>query len=152
MNMPPSPQITTFRAAGGVVVSTTTDGQPCVLLIQDRYGHWTLPKGHLHAGESEEAAAQREIAEETSIACTVGPLVERIHYQVYKRGTWHDKTVAFFLCSAAHSPPRPDADEAIRAAQWIDPSRALELISYPQVREVLRRALLLLDAAPLHPS
>ena len=58
----PSPG--TIRAAGGVVVRnrSTPGGVPEVAVVhRARYGDWSLPKGKLDPGESEETAALREV-------------------------------------------------------------------------------------------
>jgi 8-oxo-dGTP pyrophosphatase MutT (NUDIX family) len=49
--------------AGCVVYRRDGAGAPLVLLIYDKYGRWTLPKGHLEPGETEQAAAVREVFE-----------------------------------------------------------------------------------------
>ena len=53
-------------SAGGVVFRLE-DGQPMYLLIRDSYHNWGFPKGHLQNGELPEAAALREVAEETGL-------------------------------------------------------------------------------------
>jgi 8-oxo-dGTP diphosphatase len=132
------------RAAGGVVYRYDDVGQPLILLIHDKYGSWTLPKGHLHAGESEQAAAIREVLEETGIPTRVGPLIARIGYLVSKHGQPRDKQVAFFLMRATAYCASAQAEEGISAVAWCAPSDAIALIGYPQVRQVLEQALQLL--------
>lgn len=131
-------------AAGGVVYAHADNGDRLILLICDKYGHWTLPKGHLEANETEEVAAVREIAEETGIRCTLGPLVQRIQYPVQKKGVSYQKHVAYFLARAAYTQPTPQTAEGITIARWINPDHALSLIGYEQVREVVRLALAML--------
>lgn len=130
-----------IRAAGGVVFCDGPAGRPLLLVIRDRYGVWTLPKGHLEDGEDEAAAAVREIAEETGISCELGELLHRMQYPVFKRGAWRDKQVAYFLAWADCRPPTPRLDEGIAEACWLDPDLALARLSYAQVRDVVRRAL-----------
>jgi 8-oxo-dGTP pyrophosphatase MutT (NUDIX family) len=130
-----------IRAAGGVVFCEGPGGAPLLLLIRDKYGVWTLPKGHLEAGEDEAMAAVREIAEETGINCELGDLLHRMVYPVFKRGIWRDKQVAYFLARADYLTPTPRHDEGITDACWLTPSEALALLSYAQVRDVVRRAL-----------
>jgi 8-oxo-dGTP diphosphatase len=136
------------RAAGGVVYRYDAAGQPLILLIHDKYGSWTLPKGHLHDGESEQAAAIREVLEETGIPARVGPLIARIGYLVSKHGLPRDKQVAFFLMHASASTASAQAEEGISAVEWYAPSDAIALIGYPQVRQVLEQALELLAERP----
>ena len=51
-----------------------------VLLVQraraPHIGRWTVPGGGVEVGETLEAAALRELREETGLACTLGPIVE----------------------------------------------------------------------------
>ncbi|HEY3921842.1 MAG TPA: NUDIX hydrolase [Gaiellaceae bacterium] len=64
------------RAAGGVIVRDA-----CVLVVhRPRYDDWSLPKGKLRLGESWEAAAVREVEEETGLRCELGELVGATRY------------------------------------------------------------------------
>src|SRR4051794_37286013 len=55
-----------FERSAGVIVYRVEDGKRLYLLLD--YGkHWEYPKGHIENGEDEEAAALRELAEETGI-------------------------------------------------------------------------------------
>ena len=143
MNQPPSSP--TKLAAGCVVYRHDATGAPLLLLIHDQYGRWTLPKGHLEAGESEQAAAVREVLEETGLSGELGVLVTRIVYTVRsKRGLEQLKQVAFFLLRADSFEAHPQAEEGIGAAEWFAPEAALAQIGYPQVRDVLARAVTML--------
>jgi len=130
-----------IRAAGGVVYSLDPEGNLRILLISDRYGARTLPKGHLEPGESDEQAAVREIAEETGVVCTLERLLARVRYPIFKKGVWRDKQVAYFLAQAPYTTPTPAAAEGITAAEWALPDEALHSLAYAQVREVVRQAL-----------
>ena len=139
------PNAPTKLAAGCVVYRHDTAGAPLLLLIHDQYGRWTLPKGHLEAGESEQTAAVREVLEETGLSGELGALVARIVYNVRsKRGMERLKQVAFFLLRADNSEAHPQAEEGISAAEWFAPEVALARIGYPQVRDVLARAVTML--------
>jgi len=115
------------------------------LLIRDKYGRWTLPKGHLEASESEQDTALREVLEETGVVGELGALVARIVYTVRsKRGLERLKQVTFFLLRADSFDVRPQAEEGISAAEWFAPEEALARIGYPQVRDVLAQAVTML--------
>ena len=62
------------RAAGGAVLRVGPGRQVEVLLVH-RPGHrdWTLPKGKVEPGETDEDCALREVAEETGFDCLLGP-------------------------------------------------------------------------------
>ena len=143
--MSQAPSSPTKLAAGCVVYRHDLTGAPLVLLIYDKYGRWTLPKGHLEAGESEQAAALREVLEETGLSGELGPMIARIGYMVRsKRGLERPKQVTFFLLRADSYEARPQAEEGIGAAEWFAPEEALAQIGYSQVRAVLAQALTML--------
>lgn len=134
------------RAAGAIVYHYNAESStPSILLICDQYGHWTLPKGHLNPGETEEAAAQREVLEETGVTGELGAFVERISYTVHKKGGSFPKQVAFFLMRTESQHVTPQAEEGISAAEWFAPADALARVSYPQVRSVLAHGLSMLQ-------
>src|SRR6185312_5043727 len=54
-------------SAGGVVFRTEGT-ERLYLLIRDSYQNWGFPKGHLEHGEQPEAAALREVREETGLS------------------------------------------------------------------------------------
>ncbi|MEI8308727.1 MAG: NUDIX hydrolase [Chloroflexales bacterium] len=137
-----------IHAAGGVVFCYGPNQGPLILLICDKYGVWTLPKGHLEDGENEADAAVREIAEETGIVCELGDLLHRMVYPIFKHDVWRDKQVAYFLARATYLPPTPRHDEGITAACWLPPGEALARISYSQVRDVVRRAIARIPPTP----
>src|SRR5690606_9539832 len=69
------------RAAGGLVWretvladehGDTTAAVEFILVHRPRYDDWSFPKGKLDKGETFEAAAVREVAEETGLVCTLG--------------------------------------------------------------------------------
>jgi 8-oxo-dGTP diphosphatase len=130
----------TVFAAGCIVVYRDTDG-PRLLLIHDRHGAWTFPKGHLDAGESSAQAAIREVYEETGITGTLGALVASITYPVTKKGQEHLKQVDFFLMATDQLTVHLQAEEGIDDYRWVTPAEAQSLISYPQVNMVVQQAL-----------
>jgi ADP-ribose pyrophosphatase YjhB (NUDIX family) len=132
------------RAAGGVVYAFDPGGELRLLLIRDKQGRWTLPKGHLEPGESAEHAALREVREETGIEAELGPHVGNISYPLYKKGVHQKKHVSFFLMRAELHEPTPQTDEGISAAEWMPSAQALTLAGYPLIRETIERALRLL--------
>src|SRR5712691_8868118 len=61
------------RAAGGVLVRTNDRGEREVAVIhRPAYDDWSLPKGKLQEGETDEEAALREVREETGFQARLG--------------------------------------------------------------------------------
>lgn len=125
-----------IEAAGGVVVNDC--GQ---WLMIRRNGRWDLPKGHLEAGESLAACAEREIAEETGIAARVErPLCETLHaYWFAKTARWELKRTHWFrLRPAGAGTPAPQTEEGIERVSWCAPAEREEHLrdAFPTIRRV----------------
>ncbi|MBA4072977.1 MAG: hypothetical protein C0497_14255 [Gemmatimonas sp.] len=137
-------------SAGGVVFRRSPDGVR-VLLIRDSYRNWGFPKGHLEADESPDAAAVREVREETGLTglALTGPL-EVIDWNFRFRGRLVHKVCHFYLIEAAHGRARPLRREGITACKWFTFDEATSLVSYENARMVLAgaRAMLEPDGAP----
>jgi 8-oxo-dGTP pyrophosphatase MutT (NUDIX family) len=127
-------------SAGGVIVRWQ-NSVPHVLLIRDPYKHWGFPTGHLENGETPDAAALREVMEETGLAHLVlGPRLGTIDWYFRAGGRLIHKFCHFYLIESPEGDTKPQQDEGITACRWLPLAEALEVISYDNAREVLRRA------------
>jgi 8-oxo-dGTP pyrophosphatase MutT (NUDIX family) len=121
------------RAAGGVVARAGKGELEVVLVHRPAYDDWTLPKGKAKRGESDEACALREVAEETGLACELQTELMSVSY--------HDlagrpKIVRYWLMRPATGTLRP-TDE-VDDARWLPLEDAFDLLSYERDRDVLR--------------
>jgi 8-oxo-dGTP pyrophosphatase MutT (NUDIX family) len=112
------------RAAGGIVVR---EGK--VLVVhRPRYDDWSLPKGKLKLGESWEAAALREVEEETGLRCRLGELAGSTQYGL--------KEVRYFRMTCDGEPrPQNEVDEV----RWVPLDEAAALLTYERDVELLNR-------------
>jgi deoxyribose-phosphate aldolase len=126
-------------AAGGVVVREDTSGLR-VLLIEDRYGHWTWPKGHTESGETPADTATREITEETGqgeleILADLGEQ----EYGFTREGKIVHKKVRIFLIRAVGQDElKPQTSEILRA-EWFRPEEAARKIEYAGSKGILAK-------------
>lgn len=121
------------RAAGGVVVREVGDGLEIVLVHRPRYDDWSLPKGKLDRDETWEAAALREVAEETGLECELGRELEPARYRDRKG---REKLVRWWQMKAlgGEFEPNDEVDEL----RWLAPQAALELLDYDHDRDLVR--------------
>ena len=127
-------------SAGGVVIRIA-DGEPRYLLIRDSYQNWGFPKGHIEDGEAPEAAAIREVREETGLAeVTVRGAIATIDWFFRFRGQLIHKVCHFFLMETTSSSTCPQRTEGITACWWTRFDEADGVIAYANARGVLHRA------------
>lgn len=116
------------RAAGGLLVRPGHDGRLQVAVVyRDVRQDWTFPKGRLDGDESEQAAAVREVLEETRFHCELGRFLGRTRYRV-PRG--RIKTVAYWQMRVTGGYFLP-TDE-VQDLRWATAPEAAKLLTYPR--------------------
>lgn len=129
--------------AGGVVFRRVDDNIQ-ILMIQDRLGRWTIPKGHVEEGEKIEQTAIREVTEETGLTeLRLGEKLDKLHFFYRKEGKLIFMTTYVFLMEATGDDETvvPEDSEGIIDAKWFDSDKALELIEYRDTERLFRLAL-----------
>jgi 8-oxo-dGTP diphosphatase len=120
------------RAAGGLVVR---DGR--VLVVhRPRYDDWSLPKGKLDPGETFEAAALREVEEETGLRCELGDELPEARY-VDHRG--RPKVVRYWLMRAPDEDVAFAPNEEVDELAWLAPPDAVARLTYEHDRALVER-------------
>lgn len=92
-------------------------------------GRWSLPGGRVESGEDDAAALAREMAEETGLIVTPGPLVGRVQRNG-PRGEIYD--IADYRCTVTGGHLRAGDDAA--DARWCT---AADLTALPLVDDLL---------------
>ena len=126
-----------IEAAGGLV--TNPEGK--VLMIFRR-GYWDLPKGKIDPGESPEAAAIREVQEETGLQNLDLIKLAGETYHTYREGKDRRilKKTYWYRMLTSDLQLHPQHDEDIELAEWVWPAEKLQepgLPIYGNIREIL---------------
>jgi 8-oxo-dGTP pyrophosphatase MutT (NUDIX family) len=128
-------------SAGGLVLDRRgVDARAAVIGRIDRRGRllWSLPKGHVEAGETHEDAAVREVAEETGITGKVVAPLGTIDFWFVAEGRRVHKTVHHFLL-LAQSGELSDADIEVSEVAWVPLGELTGLLAYADERALVAR-------------
>jgi ADP-ribose pyrophosphatase YjhB (NUDIX family) len=133
----------------GVSVSVWRDGK--VLLVErakEPRGIWAFPGGHVEPGENLEAAAARELFEETGLSARLTGLVGL--YEVIRRDTAGEISLHYVIaCFLGHAGPgEPVAASDAAAAEWADPGKLGNYALAPNIADAVAKAKELLNAQP----
>jgi len=127
---------TLVTAAGGIVSNPSGD-----ILCIYRKGHWDLPKGKVEPGESIQAAALREVEEEThaSLLQITGTPVQTLHVYTEKKQRILKSSWWYPMHTQTHQALQPQLEEDIHKAEWVAPESLHTLFPemYPMIRELL---------------
>ena len=124
--------MTVVRAAGGVPVRDGPMGLEVLVVHRASYGDWTFPKGKCEPGESDEACAVREVAEETGLVCA---LEDELPSTSYTDSRGRPKRVRYWRLRVVGG--RLAFDHEVDAGRWMTPAEAEALLTYPRDLEVL---------------
>ena len=136
-------------SAGGVVLEPGSDPPACLVIVPTRRAAdgskvLTLPKGHPDGDEPADAAAMREVREETGMEAEVVAVLGDVRYVYQRSGRRINKVVRFFLMDAVGG-SLDDHDHEVEVVRWMPLSEAATALSYAGERDVAARALARLD-------
>jgi ADP-ribose pyrophosphatase YjhB (NUDIX family) len=112
----------------------------------DRRGRllWSLPKGHIEAGETAEETAVREVEEETGIIGRVVAPLGTIDFWFVAEDRRVHKTVHHFLLEALGG-ELSDEDVEVSEVAWVPLDELESRLAYADERRLIRRATELLE-------
>jgi 8-oxo-dGTP pyrophosphatase MutT (NUDIX family) len=121
-------------------------GAAAIIGRLDRRGRllWSLPKGHIEAGETAEEAAVREVGEETGIIGRVVAPLGTIDFWFVAEDRRVHKTVHHFLLQATGG-ELSDDDVEVAEVAWVPLDELEARLAYADERRLIRRATELLE-------
>ncbi len=128
----------TFEKSCGAILFTIIDGEIQYLLIQQKAGFFSFPKGHVEEGESERETALREIKEEVGVnAFLIGDFREISEYYIPSADV--QKQVVFFVGEYKDQEFTPQESELL-SAQLCSYEKAMSLIIHDNTKRILSLA------------
>ncbi|MCI1966026.1 MAG: NUDIX domain-containing protein [Oscillospiraceae bacterium] len=122
----------------GAVVYSNNGGELKFLLIRHvNGGHWSFPKGHVEAGETEVQTALREISEEVGLEVELDTGFRRVTSYSPAKGIWKD--VVYFAARAKGLALKTQKEEILQAG-WFPFAEAKEKITYPNDVKLFQEA------------
>lgn len=107
------------------------------LIVKHLKGHYSFPKGHLEHLETNEEAAIREIKEETGIDVELDTSFTIVN--TYSKDYKSVKDVTYFIGKAKNYDITVPDDE-IESANWLSYEMALDILTYENDKEILKKA------------
>ena len=135
-----TPRIEEVSAGGLVLDRSSTPWKAALIARIDRRGRliWSLPKGHVEAGETNEQAAIREVEEETGIQSSVLMLLGTIDFWFMAEEKRIHKTVHHFILDAQGG-ELSDEDREVDEVAWIPIGEVEGKLAYPDERKLMAR-------------
>ncbi len=131
-------------SAGGLVIDQS--GTKGLLIgrrdLKDATGTrllWSLPKGHIEAGETPEMAAIREVAEETGIQSSITRELGVIDFWFMAGGKRIHKTVHHFLFTETGGLLAPQISE-VDEVGWFPLNEIVGMLAYPDEKKLIAKS------------
>lgn len=128
--------------AGGVVFRHNAEGQVEFLLYQDARDRWTIPKGHVEPGESAQAAAKREVGEETGLQNVhVFGWLGKVNFRYRRIDKLVLMTTQVYLIKALNPDEKLQKEEWMNGLKWFSFHDALDEIEYEDIGKLIMLAM-----------
>lgn len=130
------------KKGAAVVFSIDESGTLRFAMVHDVFGYWTLAKGSIEEGETDEEGTAREVREEIGInADILEKLGENEYIANHPENGKIRKAVQYFLARAHHEDLTLDPGTGgLDDARWFEASEVSDLRMYADVTDIIRKA------------
>ncbi len=139
---PVDPKTFPLVRLGGAVVYARDGENIYLALVHDIFGHWTLSKGKLEVGETEEEGTIREIKEEIGLDIVIKEKIgENEYIASHPEQGKIRKHVNYFLAESTYKPLKLEEGKGgLDDAQWFKITDILDLNMYDDMLPVITKA------------
>lgn len=133
----------------GAVVYAISEGKPCLAMVHDVFGYWTLSKGGVEEGESLETGAIREIKEEIGLDIEIEARLGEVEYMAYhpEKGKIRKQLVIFLGKAPYKDIVLEKGSGGLDKAQWFNLEEILDLTIYDDIVPLIAKAIDLISKA-----
>ncbi len=125
------------KSVGGVVFSVGDDSELQFALVHDVFGRWTLSKGGLENGESEDGGFRRVIKDEIGVDVTPLEVIGTNAYVAHPPEGAVRKEVSYLLGRTENEALRLKDSEGLDDARWFSHDEVQKLTLYPDLKQII---------------
>ena len=122
------------KSCGCVII----ENNKVLLILQQNDVYWGFPKGHVENGETEIQTAKREVKEEVGLDVKIDE--NKRYVTNYLVRDEIDKTSVFYIATPIGGKIQKQ-DSEVKEVKWCTFEEALELITFDNLKEVLRKVM-----------
>ena len=127
---------------GGALVYAKKDSKVLFALVHDVFGYWTISKGGIEEGESEEDATRREVKKEIGLDITIEEkLGENEYVATHPEKGKTLKKVVYFLGKSEYKELVLEKSGGLDGARWFELSEIPELRIYNDIIPLIAKAI-----------
>ena len=126
------------KSCGAIVFYLKKEKEQILLIKHANSGHWSFPKGHVEANETEVETAVREIKEETGVDAIIDTRFREVVTYSPKKDVIKD-VVYFFGISESYE--TCNQEEEVSDIKWMDMDKVLKSVSYKNDKELVKKAI-----------
>jgi len=130
------------EAKAGAIIYSVHDGVTYLGLAHDVFGYWTILKGGVEDGETNEAAAIREIKEKSGLDVALEGVLGDIDYVAShpEKGKLR-KVVTYFLAHAPYQEMVLKSSGGLDRLGWFQPHEVVDLTVYDDILPLIAKAI-----------
>ena len=139
---PIDPKKLPVEAKAGAIVYAKHDGVNYIALAHDVFGYWTILKGGVENGETNEIAAAREIKEKTGLEVKVEEELGSIEYVAShpEKGKLL-KVVTYFLAASPYKEMELHTSGGLDKLGWFQLHEVVDLTIYDDILPLIAKAI-----------
>ncbi len=126
------------KSCGALVFYLKENKEQILLIKHSNSGHWSFPKGHVEAGETEVETAVREIKEETGVDANIDTRFREVVTYSPKKDVIKD-VIYFFATADNYYTERQE--EEVSEVMWVDINKAIKYVSYKNDKQLVNKAI-----------